>query len=303
MSRERWGTFAVNDHLRQRPFAVDVLLYDRLVIPYPPDSERPRWVAQGWRPDRLEACLEILGDLAIPVPWDEHKRDTFKTRYMAAQGADFDARNLAEAQQMNQDPFYLTRVLLSADFLPQLPRGVSKVWAVAAYPSANAYRKDYTSDARQERQETLGLVLTHRFLVPKAAGKSYRDFLKKAVRLASRDDFREKRAQLYRWQEEIIENDIPNDKAVREMEQYLKQYNDAVKRAEREVYWKFAFTVIPIGLSIAGATLVTPLVVAGGLVSLVKFVKFDRRPVIRAGECAAAAMFYDIRKSFKIEAG
>ena len=280
----------------------NVLLYDRLVIPYPPDSERPRWVAQGWKPDRLEVCLEILGDLAIPVPWDEHKRDMFKTRYMAAKSADFDARNLADAKQMNYDPFYLTRMLLSADFLPQLPRGVSKVWAVAAYPSESAYRKDYTSDAQQKREETFGLVLTHRFLVPKAVGKSDNDLLKKAVKLATRDDFKEKRAQLYRWQEEIIENDIPDDKAIEEMEDYLKQYNDIVKRAQGEVYWKFAFTVIPIGLSIAGATLITPLIAAGAMVSLAKFVKFDRRPVIKAGECEAAAMFYDIRKSFKIAA-
>ena len=303
MTHERWGTFAVNDHLREQPFAIDVLLYDRLVIPYPPENERLRWVADGWKPDRLEACLEILGDLSIAVPWDKQKRDAFKTRYMAAQQTDFDARNMAAFQLRNQDPFYVTRTLLSADMLPRLPKGVSKVWAVAAYPSANVYKKDYTREARKERQETLGLVLTQRFLVPKATGKSYRETLKKAVKLASRDDFKEKRAQLYRWQEQIIENDIPNDEAVEEMEQYLKQYNDVVNHAEHEVYWKFAFTVIPIGLSIAGATLVTPCMAAGALFSIAQFVKFDRKPVIQAGECEAAAMFYDIRKNFKIEVG
>ncbi len=30
---ELWGTFAVDDHLRRRPFAAEVILFDRLVIP------------------------------------------------------------------------------------------------------------------------------------------------------------------------------------------------------------------------------------------------------------------------------
>lgn len=297
MSRERWGTFAVNDHLRRRAFVTDVLLYDRLVIPYPPDDDqRAIWRKEGWRPNRLEDYLTILGDLAIRVPWDEYKRETFKARYVSAQDVDFDARNLAEARRQSNDPFYITRLLLREDFLPELPKGVSKVWAVAAYPSANEYKKDYNTDVQQNRRETLGIVLTHRFLMPKATGKPDTQALKQAVKLATRDDFREKRTQLYRWQEEIIEEDIPDDKAIEEMEEYLKQYNDAVKQATHEVYWKFAFTVIPISLSIAGATLVTPFLALGTLVSLAKFVKFDRRPVIQAGECAAAAMFHDVRK-------
>jgi hypothetical protein len=173
--------------------------------------------------------------------------------------------------------------------------------AVAAYPSESAYKKDYTVNIQKQREETLGLALSHKFLIPKASGKSDSDFLKKAVKLASRDDFREKRAQLYRWQEQIIENDISDEKAIEEMEQHLKQYNDVVQRAEQDVYWKFAFTMISIGLTMAGASLITPLIAAGALVSVVKFVKFDRRPVIRAGECAAAAMFYDIRKNLLLE--
>jgi hypothetical protein len=41
---------------------------------------------------------------------------------------------------------------------------------------------------------------------------------------------------------------------------------------------------------------------ADALVTLAALVKFGRRPVIQEGECAAAAMFSDIRKSFKMEA-
>lgn len=36
MPTERWATFAVNEHTRERAFVADVLLYDKLVIPVPP---------------------------------------------------------------------------------------------------------------------------------------------------------------------------------------------------------------------------------------------------------------------------
>jgi hypothetical protein len=35
---ELWGTFSVKDHLRERAFVAEVLLYDRLVIPRPPTN-------------------------------------------------------------------------------------------------------------------------------------------------------------------------------------------------------------------------------------------------------------------------
>ena len=39
MPIERWATFAVNDHLQVKPFVADVLLYDKLVVPYPPPND------------------------------------------------------------------------------------------------------------------------------------------------------------------------------------------------------------------------------------------------------------------------
>lgn len=65
---ETWGTYSVRDHSRSRAFVADVLLYDRLMIPYPPnEAEVERWKTSGWDPDRLKTCLQTLGDLAVPV--------------------------------------------------------------------------------------------------------------------------------------------------------------------------------------------------------------------------------------------
>jgi hypothetical protein len=51
----------------------DVLLYDRLVIPVPPEedaAERKRWRSRRWRPARQHDLLEILPrEQLIKVPW------------------------------------------------------------------------------------------------------------------------------------------------------------------------------------------------------------------------------------------
>jgi hypothetical protein len=37
-----WGTFSVMDHAREGTFLAEVVMYDRLVIPVPPDPEHAK---------------------------------------------------------------------------------------------------------------------------------------------------------------------------------------------------------------------------------------------------------------------
>ena len=61
MSKQVWGTFSVKDHCDPNAFVAEVMLYDRLVIPVPPDAEeRERWEKSGWQPDRLVLQREIV---------------------------------------------------------------------------------------------------------------------------------------------------------------------------------------------------------------------------------------------------
>ena len=70
MSRERWGAFSVIDHTDPTNLAPDVLLYDRLVFPFPgADFERKRWEDEGWQPEKLDQLIKMLGDLAITTGW------------------------------------------------------------------------------------------------------------------------------------------------------------------------------------------------------------------------------------------
>ena len=303
MTRERWGTFSVTDHNHRRAFIADVLLYDRLIIPYPPDDiQRKDWAKAGWAPGRLDWCLDILGDHAIRVPWTQEKREHFKTRYQAGQAARFDTDHLAHARETHLDPLHLTRLLLTQDFLPELPKDVSKVWVMPAYPSLDEFKKDLPFDVEkeQERRQKLQCALSHRFLVPTGIFQSHYRLLKKAVQLADDDDFKGHRADFYKWQEDVIEQDISVENAVKEMEKHLEKLNEIVRKAKIKVYWKFAFTIIPIGLAGIGAVLATsplaiPLFGAGALVSIAKFAKFDRNPEYQVSEHATAVMFHDTR--------
>lgn len=54
------GTFAVDDHLREHASVAELVLFDRLVLPKPPENdtdEYARWTAFGWRPDDLRETV------------------------------------------------------------------------------------------------------------------------------------------------------------------------------------------------------------------------------------------------------
>lgn len=101
--RERWGAFSVRDHVSDAPFVSEVLLYDRLIIPIPDPNDNlaeVSWAHEGWKPNVLRDCLDVLkvktdkaDGLALTVPWDNSKRERFKSRMsMAAALATHGAR-------------------------------------------------------------------------------------------------------------------------------------------------------------------------------------------------------------------
>ena len=148
------------------------------------------------------------------------------------------------------------------------------------------------------------MLISHRFLTP-AKPDPRHELLKRAIDLATKDDFRHKRARFYEWQEEIIEENISAEKAIEEMQHLLVEYNNATEAAFGDVVDKFLFMAIPVGLAMSGAILAgttAPLVlgVAGGLVQMTRFCRFDRKPRIEAGDLDAAAMIHDARKKLPL---
>ena len=73
MAIRRWATYSVRDHNHSDAFVADVLLYDRLVVPVPPEyepDEYERWVQNQWAPGRLLNMLARIPDLVEKVSWD-----------------------------------------------------------------------------------------------------------------------------------------------------------------------------------------------------------------------------------------
>ena len=82
--RPTMGYFAVNDHLRRRAFVAETLLFDHLLVPVPAEEEQDaymNWEHKRWEPKEALETVEVLGDLAIPVPWSETLRDRYRDRY------------------------------------------------------------------------------------------------------------------------------------------------------------------------------------------------------------------------------
>lgn len=273
---QRWGTFSVTDHLRRHSFVAEVLLYDRLVVPHPPDeAERDRWLAMGWVPGRLDNRLELLGDLAIRVPWDDRRREQFQARYAAANAVQFDVRLLDDAQQAataarrqfdpERDAMYVTRTILTNARSMALPddlkavlrvrQDLADVAPVAAYPSAAAFQHDYRPTPRPTTPEHLGFLLAHRFLAPRLAGRPERDTLKEAVALARDEEFRALRAAMYAWQATVIERGLTELQALDEMEGYVREYNARVRREFKQTVARYVFTAFKIAASKAPALL------------------------------------------------
>jgi hypothetical protein len=306
--RERWGTFSVRNHMskvNKAPFVSDVLLYDRLIIPVPPaDNSQLEFWAQ-FEPERQQSCLKILkvktekkDGLALTVPWDAAKRERFKNRMSTAAALATQQRSPEQGHYL--DPFEMTKDLIKEEFRPALPRGVAKSWTVAAYTSADAFRKD-----DPDRRRQLAAMIRHRFLTPAGSDPEH-ELLKRAVDLANKPDFRSKRADFYAYQENVIEERIPAEKAIEELENLLNEYNEATRKAFRNVIAKYVFTVIPIGLTITGSLLAgagAPLFLAGaaGLIGMARFYEFDRKPVIEAGDLDSAAMIHHARKELLLK--
>jgi hypothetical protein len=162
MGHEVWGVYGVRDHLRERAFVADSMLYDRLVLPVPPGPESPehdiewaRWTAEGWQPAVQQETIEILGDdLVYPVDWNSSMRRQWEADWAAAQVDDESA-----------SPYVVTGGLLTRG----LPRHGTDINAVAAYASADDLQQDAGVVAARPEAVPAGkllVVLGREFLVP-----------------------------------------------------------------------------------------------------------------------------------------
>ena len=122
MSRERWGTFSVIDHKNPATLVPEVLLYDRLVLPVPPnEDERKRWTDRGWAPDVLDRRLEQLGPLAVTASWSHAERQrAIEAWEQHMKTVRSDAEQIVR-EIKEKAPYQMTRMVLANDKPVVLP--------------------------------------------------------------------------------------------------------------------------------------------------------------------------------------
>lgn len=271
---ERWGAFSVIDHKDAAALAADVLLYDRLLLPVPPDeNERKRWRDNDWDPDLQDQRLKILGDLARPMEWNDNRQQTFRKEM---------DRLRAEGKKVNG---YLQTAIM-------LTKEIQTVNVVAAYHSGEAFQGDFPVEADAGKRAWLGYLLGLRFAVPSGTPE---EALTKAVHVARIPEFQEHRLEMYKWQEEMIEKNVPLEDAVKDMAAKLSKYNASVEAAVKDVYYRFGFTLLGLGLSMGTLNAVSA---AGALVTMMGFGKLETKITI-SGPNTPAAMFHDFENAQK----
>ena len=301
-SREVWGTFAVNDHCIQRAFVADVMLYDRLVIPVPlqkrTKDDDALWAK--WNVERQHELIEILGDRARPVEWDQQRRESWKTRLEAAK---------ATAGQTGPDAFRMSRMELTTG----LPAGITAVESVSAYQSYDEIKQGLeireTERGIQLQAGAVTAVLGREFLVVDEPSLSDQAALKESVALSSDSAYRRKRADYWRWQREFLNDEVFTveedlTSAVEEMQDLIAEQNRAIKTERIRTVARYAFLVGSVLLGMFSSSwhpiAISPLALTldKAFLSVGQFVTERALGVKASGQREAAALFCDFRGHF-----
>jgi hypothetical protein len=173
----------------------DSLLYDRVRIPVPDDKDRGRWIEQGWDPARVQSFIEILGDRARPLEWDEEFRYKWRSSYLAAKQS---------AAETAPDAFKMTRTLL----VDSVPLDVTGVDTVSAYTNFEEMRQDADLTELGRTSQSPGLnaaSIAWEFAAPGELRdepvdlQQELDVLRAAVDLSNDTRYRKNRRAYWRW--------------------------------------------------------------------------------------------------------
>lgn len=330
MSRELWGTFSVRDHLAEHAFVADVLLYDRLLIPAKPADKDPKeWPAE-WDHARLNRTLEILGELALPIPWTDELSAQWRSYYKAGTagrtkndlvfkaGLDINNLQMYEAQSRLQ----ATRMLLAErandeadERLFQRLRATAKarpgatLEAVAAYTSFDNFAADVPVERKDTRKRELAsptAIFGWDFFMPESEEHGEQADLKlleRAVKLASRPEFVEARSGLYDWladaSEGLAKGAISHDEARKDMESRLAEYQKHMKDAGWKGAVRRAIKVANAFMGPLGLVLPIGGSIAGGFLGLADVfgdAKLGEQPI--SERVKVAAVLHDARRAF-----
>jgi hypothetical protein len=317
--REIWGSLSVADHTRRRAFVAEVLLFDRLVLPVPPDdSEKRRWSAHRWNPKRQRRLLDILGtgasldDLAIEVPWDDSKKAAFRAlsggpgenpsdlgqdRAQLLDGLRFDAT------QLKPDAYMATRMVLTRGYdageeayMRRLPRTYVEdiVPAYATFEAADRELGLTVSVAK--RHEPSAEVIGWSLFVPANSEWSDEHALDAAAKLARSEDYRGEREVFRDWWRTNVGGGMPAEVALGELTKRADRLNRIATAGRHRTRTLRSFALLAGGAGLAGVWF-PPVAIASGVIALVSVgADWALKDETAPAALAPAAMFTSARK-------
>jgi hypothetical protein len=263
------------DHLRKGAFLAELILYDNLIIPIPPDPElaetkengefaqkqRARWERVGWEPERLERMVEIMRPVIEPIEWDRQHHEAWKQQF-----ADYTKKTPTETAGLVSTimaGWYTGQVLLD-----DLPAKAAGAVAVAPFTSLSQLKKDLgitetqALPARMKASEGLpgnlvSAIVGREFLVPTDPDWDEFNLLREAVELVQHEDYRNARRSFHAQMLGFIRDqrtDYDSVKgAIEAMEHQLQEIDRLARRQKR---WRlisraFFFSQVATDVAIA----------------------------------------------------
>jgi hypothetical protein len=295
MAFERWGSLSVKDHIDLNSMVANVILYDRLILPVPPDkAEVERWRKEKWAPEILEERLDKLGYLAIKRPWDVHRQQWYRDvmQRVRQENAEADAIISAPGSDL---PFIATAGILASEKPSNLPEGVTRVDVVSAHNSEWDFKQNFALGLGSEKKLTPGLLFGHRIAIPD--DEKAEVAFERAIDLSKDHTFKSKRRDFYDWQDKVLSRGVEPEAALQEMDQLIEEYNKCVQQASRKVRWKYAFTIGSTAAGLVAAAAAGDILTSASLLlAFASFELFDGNPGVDPGESKPAAMFHDVQK-------
>jgi len=243
-----WGTFSVMDHMRPGAFLSQVVMYDRLLIPVPPDPDRAetpedrkfaveqqeRW-RKNWAPTRQAKLLEILTeDIAVPVEWNRRRHKMW--------AAEYEKSKRDAAVQFSE---VLAGWKTGETLLQEVPAMAQGAIAVSPYDSLEDLKRELgiteVSTLEERLQagrdlpgELVSTIIGREFLVPDDPDRNEFDLLREAVNVVRETDYRTHRAAFHAVQQRFIEGsktDLESiTEAVNEMAHHLAEIDKIVHK-------------------------------------------------------------------------
>ena len=303
---ERWGAFSVVDHKDPIRLAIELLLYDKIVVPTPSDHHGPdwaRWERNNWEPEALIKIVGKLKPLALveEVKWDPDREKAWRVKFEKAKSRieavnseirrgmeeriDDVKRNMGdrtqgEMEQAIQAAGYAETRNEVIEHLRGQMQGTVAIWnGPVEFYSAYQSRTDFEQlnpeeDAIKQGMERVNFLIQHRLAIPNEPPPVLLD---RATKLALDQTFRERRRRLYDYQINLLREKYKPEQILKDLDKLVTEYNASVLADNVNCRWETVFTV----MAVAGAALTAwagfhPAAAAAGYVNL-------------AGAAAAAA--------------